>query len=181
MKARVTLLGHPVHQMLVVIPLGLWAMAVIFDVITMFRSSADLSIASYWNIVAGCIAAVVVALFGLIDWTKIPNRTRAKKVGLMHAGTNVAVLVLFIIAAGMRSDNPGYVVTGGSLVIQLIAFALAGLGGWFGGELVDAYGIGVHEGAHPDAPGSLGGRVRAPAGSPGISVDPSAGATTGAR
>jgi len=29
------------------------------------------------------------------------------------------------------------------------------VGGWFGGELVERLGIGVHEGANPDAPSSL--------------------------
>ncbi len=32
MESLVTLLGHPIHQMLVVFPPGLLAMAVIFDV-----------------------------------------------------------------------------------------------------------------------------------------------------
>jgi uncharacterized membrane protein len=33
MQSRARLLGHPVHQMLIVFPLGLLATAVIFDVI----------------------------------------------------------------------------------------------------------------------------------------------------
>ena len=33
MEARAKLLGHPIHQMLIVFPLGLLATAVIFDVI----------------------------------------------------------------------------------------------------------------------------------------------------
>jgi uncharacterized membrane protein len=156
MKARATLLGHPIHQMLIVIPLGLWVTAVIFDVITMFRPSPALSIAAFWNIVAGSIGAVLAAVFGLIDWTKIPNGTNAKRVGVMHALVNVGVLILFVIAAGLRWDNADYVATTGALVIELVAFALGGLGGFLGGELVGRFGIGVLEGAHPNAPSSLG-------------------------
>ena len=33
MESRAKLLGHPVHQMLIVFPLGLLAMAVIFDLL----------------------------------------------------------------------------------------------------------------------------------------------------
>jgi uncharacterized membrane protein len=164
MKARATLLGHPIHQMLVVVPLGLFVIAVVFDVITMFRPIPELSVASFWNIVAGCIGAVVAAVFGLADWTKIPAGTRAKRVGVMHALTNVTVLILFVIAAAVRWDNPNYAVGGGVMVLELVAFALGGLGGFLGGELVDRFGIGVYEGAHPDAPGSLGRRDREPAG-----------------
>jgi uncharacterized membrane protein len=152
MKARATLLGHPIHQMLIVVPLGLYVIAVVFDVITMFRPIEELSIASFWNIVAGSIGAVVAALFGVIDWTKIPAGTRAKRIGIFHAVANVAVLGLFVAAAAMRSDNPAYFVSTTALVLELVAFALGGLAGFWGGELVDRFGIGVHEGAHPDAP-----------------------------
>ena len=33
MESRAKLLGHPIHQMLIVFPLGLLAMAVIFDLL----------------------------------------------------------------------------------------------------------------------------------------------------
>ncbi len=33
MEAKARLLGHPIHQMLIVFPLGLLATAVVFDVI----------------------------------------------------------------------------------------------------------------------------------------------------
>lgn len=155
MRARATLLGHPIHQMLVVLPLGAFVTAVVLDVVTMFRSISELSIAAFWSIVIGACGAVLAAVFGLIDWTKIPKNTRAKRVGIFHALTNVTVLVLFVVAGLLRMDRDYYFVTGTILAIELVAFALAGLGGWLGGELVDRLGIGVHEGAHPNAPSSL--------------------------
>ena len=33
MKARATLFGHPIHQMLIVFPLGLLATSVVFDIV----------------------------------------------------------------------------------------------------------------------------------------------------
>jgi uncharacterized membrane protein len=159
MRARATLLGHPIHQILIVLPLGLFVCAVVFDVVTMFRPIAELSIASFWNIVVGSIGAVLAAVFGLIDWTKIPKNTRAKRIGVVHALTNVGVLALFVIAAFLRYDNTSYFVTTPALVLELIAFAMAGVGGWLGGELVDRLGIGVHDGANPNAPSSLSGRA----------------------
>jgi uncharacterized membrane protein len=155
MRARATLLGHPIHQMLVVLPLGAFVTAVVLDVVTMFRPISELSIAAFWSLVIGSIGAVIAAVFGLVDWTKIPKRTRAKRVGVFHALTNVSVLALFVVAALLRMDRDYYFVNGGILAIELVAFALAGVGGWLGGELVDRMGIGVHEGAHPNAPSSL--------------------------
>ncbi len=155
MRARATLLGHPIHQMLVAVPLGAFVTAVVLDVVTMFRPISELSITAFWSLVIGSIGAVLAAIFGLVDWTKIPKHTRAKRVGVFHALTNVAVLTLFVVAALLRVDRDYYFVSGSILAIELVAFALAGLGGWLGGELVDRMGIGVHEGAHPNAPSSL--------------------------
>ena len=154
MKARATLLGHPIHQMLIVVPLGLFVIAVLFDVINAFRPTTELSIASFWNIVAGSIGAVVAAVFGLIDWTKIPDGTRAKRFGVFHAVTNVGVLALFVAAAVLRWDNVSYAATTPALMLELFGFVLGGVGGWLGGELVDRFGIGVHDGAHPNATSS---------------------------
>ncbi|HET6583219.1 MAG TPA: DUF2231 domain-containing protein [Nannocystaceae bacterium] len=158
MRAKATLLGHPVHQILIVLPLGLYMCAVVFDVVTMFRPVAELSIAAFWNIVVGTIGGLLAAVFGLIDWLSIPKGTRAKRVGIFHALTMVSVVALFTISAFLRFDRDDYFVTTAALVLELAGFALAGLGGWLGGELVDRLGVGVHEGANVDAPSSLSGR-----------------------
>jgi uncharacterized membrane protein len=144
--------------MLIVLPLGLYVCAVVFDVVTMFRPISELSIAAFWNIVVGSIGAVLAAVFGFIDWSKIPKNTRAKRIGVLHAVLNVTVLTLFVISAFLRIDRDYYFVTTGILVLELLAFAIAGAAGWLGGELVDRLGIGVHEGANPNAPSSLSGR-----------------------
>jgi hypothetical protein len=49
---------------------------------------------------------------------------------------------------------------------------MAVVSGWLGGELVERMGIGVHEGAHPDAPSSLrGGRLDVPNTRPLVPAD----------
>jgi hypothetical protein len=44
------------------------------------------------------------------------------------------------------------------IVLSVVGAVLAGLTGWFGGELVERLGVGVAEGAHLNAPSSLSGR-----------------------
>ena len=91
MESRATLLGHPVHQMLIVFPLGLLATSVIFDVIFLANQDADMPIAAYWTQAAGIIGGLIAAPFGLIDWMRIPGGTRAKRVGAVHGMGNVIV------------------------------------------------------------------------------------------
>src|SRR5690606_6023450 len=55
MKARARLLGHPIHQMLIVFPLGLLATAVVFDLIAIFSDRLQWWLVSYWMMAAGII------------------------------------------------------------------------------------------------------------------------------
>lgn len=156
MEARAKLLGHPIHQMLIVFPLGLLATAIIFDVVHLFTGNGYWSEIAFWMIAAGILGGLAAAPFGLADWTKIPGGTRAKRVGSLHGLGNVAVLVLFAGSWMLRiaePQSPGLL----ALVLAFLGAGLSMLTAWLGGELVDRLGIGVDDGAHPDAPSSLSG------------------------
>ena len=71
MESRAKLLGHSVHQMLIVFPLGLLATAVIFDIIFLITGRPAWTDASYHMIPAGIIGGLIAAVFGLLDWLKI--------------------------------------------------------------------------------------------------------------
>ena len=161
MESRAKVLGHPIHQMLIPFPFGLLATAVIFDVIYLFVSNpatADtLSTVAFWMIAAGIVGGLVASPFGLIDWLAIPQGTRAKSVGLLHGVGNLVVLVLFALSLWLRYGSPlqAHQPTTLALILSFAGFALAGLTGWLGGELVDRLGVGVDDGAHLNAPNSL--------------------------
>lgn len=150
-------LGHPVHPMLIVFPLGLLGTAVAFDIVGLAQADNSWFGISYWMFAAGIIGGLLAAVFGLIDWIGIPSGTRAKTVGLIHGGTNVIAVLLFIISWFMRG-SPANTPSSGALTLSFIAVVLALVGGWLGGELVFRLGMGVDSGAHPDAPSSLSGR-----------------------
>jgi uncharacterized membrane protein len=154
MESKAELLGHPIHPMLIVFPLGLLATAVIFDIIGLIIGNGRWSEVSFWMIGAGIIGGLISAVFGLIDWSAIPNGTRAKRIGLLHGGGNVVVVLLFIISWFMRRSAPASPSTF-AYVLSFVGFGLAFFTGWLGGELVDRLGVGVDEGAHVNAPSSL--------------------------
>lgn len=114
---------------------------------------------SYWMIIAGIIGGIAAAPFGLIDWLAIPKNTRAKSVGLIHGVGNVVVLLLFIGSWYLRYSPPAipYVPMTLALLLSFVGFALAGVTGWLGGELVDRLSVGVDDGANLNAPNSLTG------------------------
>jgi uncharacterized membrane protein len=154
MESRAKLLGHPIHQMLIVFPLGLLAMAVIFDLLAIVLTNGYWSEISYWMIAAGVVTGLVAAPFGLVDWLAIPAGTRAKRIGAVHGVGNVVVVGLFAVSWLMRSDIPR-APESLALVLSFAGGGLALFTGWLGGELVDRLAVGVDEGAHVDAPSSL--------------------------
>jgi uncharacterized membrane protein len=154
MESRAKLFGHPIHQMLIVFPLGLLATALLFDVIQLVTGNGFWSELSYWMIAAGVVSGLVAAPFGLVDWMAIPWRTRAKRIGAVHGGGNVVVLALYGISWLMRTGNPAAPETP-ALVMAFLGGGLAMVTGWLGGELVDRLAVGVDEGAHLNAPSSL--------------------------
>lgn len=154
MESKARLLGHPIHQMLVVFPLGLLGASVAFDILYRLLDDGVMAQVAYYLIAAGLIAAVIAAPFGTIDWMAIPKGTRAKSIGAMHALGNLVVLALFAGSWWVRRDAPqapeilAHVLSFGGAFLSLVT-------AWLGGELVDRLGVGVSDNAHLDAPSSL--------------------------
>lgn len=154
MDSRAKLLGHPIHQMLIVFPLGLLGGSVIFDIIHIIRGGSW-SLAAWYMIGVGVITGLLAAVFGLIDWLAIPLGTRAKSVGTWHAIGNVIMLLLFAASWRIRRDDIANPETF-AYVLSFAGFALSGITAWLGGELVNRLGVGVHDGANLNAPSSIG-------------------------
>jgi uncharacterized membrane protein len=158
MKAKATLLGHPIHPMLIAFPLGLLPVASIFDIIYLSTHNGHWADISYWIIAAGIIGALIAAVFGFVDWLGIPQGTRAKSIGLIHGASNFVVVLLFIVSWFMRrpdSAMPSLL----AIVLGWIGIGIALFAGWLGGELVYRMNVGVDEGANLDATNSLSGRA----------------------
>jgi uncharacterized membrane protein len=154
MESRAKLFGHPIHQMLIVFPLGLLAMAVIFDLISVFTKSTRWTDMAFYMIGAGIVTGLLAAVFGLIDYLAIPAGTRAKSIGFLHGVGNVVVVVLFAASWYLRWNDPSYP----DWPAYLCSYLGAGVSlitAWMGGELVDRLGVGVDHGANLNAPSSL--------------------------
>lgn len=156
MESKVRVFGHPLHQMLVVFPLGLLATSVVFDLIHLIGGSASAATVSYALIAAGLVGGLIAAPWGTIDWLAIPRGTRAKAIGAMHGGGNVVVLLLFAASWWLRGGQATQPPTL-AWVLSFAGAALALVTAWLGGELVDRLGVGVSPHAHLNARSSLDG------------------------
>jgi len=131
------ILGHPIHQMLVVFPLGLLATSFFFDLAWAVTGRAELANVSWWMIIAGVIGGAAASLFGVLDFLAIPRGTRARRLGAWHGGGNLVVALFFAASLLVRRGAPEHP--------GALAIALSGLGvlltvitGWLGGELAES-------------------------------------------
>jgi uncharacterized membrane protein len=159
MESRLKLLGHPIHPMLIVLPLGLFSIGVLFDLIYLWNGDELFAQVAFWNISAGIVGGLLAAVFGFIDWTGIPRETRARRLGAWHGLGNFVIVLLFIVSWLLRQPDPAYAPNLLPFALAVLGVGLALITAWLGGELVYRLGVGVDRGAHLDAPSSLGGAV----------------------
>lgn len=147
--------GHPVHPMLVVFPVGLFATAVIFDILHLIFGNPVFPTVSFYMIAAGVIGGLLAAIFGFIDWLGLSNNSRAKNIGGWHGIGNFVIVVLFAISWFLRRGDPNLIPSSLALILSFAGIALALVTAWIGGEMVYRLGVGVDQGANVNAPSSL--------------------------
>ena len=155
MESRIKLLGHPIHPMLIVLPLGLLSIGVLFDVVYLVTGTELFAQVAFWNISAGIVGGLLAALFGFLDWTTIPRETRARRLGAWHGLGNFAIVLLFVVSWLIRQPDPSYAPNLLPFALGVLAVGMALITAWLGGELVYRLGVGVDADAHLNASSSL--------------------------
>jgi nitrite reductase/ring-hydroxylating ferredoxin subunit/uncharacterized membrane protein len=135
-----TWLGHPLHPLLVSLPIGAWSWATVLDLTTPGGSKAARKLVGW-----GVLAAIPTAAAGGSDWVDTSGAER--RVGLIHAIG--AWLSIGIYAASWRARRPGK--DGGRLLAIAGAATLADTG-YLGGHLSYRYGVGVDTTAFQSGP-----------------------------
>jgi uncharacterized membrane protein len=155
MQTRARVLGHSIHPMLIVFPLGLLATAVIFDILYLITDRSGFNVAAAYAIAGGVIGGLVAAVFGLVDWLGIPGGTRAKRIGAVHGLGNVVVVALFAVSWLIRASRDAWDPGAAALIFSFVGVVLALFTAWLGGELVERLGVGVSDRAGVNASSSL--------------------------
>lgn len=131
-----TWLGHALHPLLSIVPLGAWTSATVLDVAGGEESRA----AAQRLVGTGIIAAAPTALTGLAEFGNLGQRDR--RTASLHAVSNQVALGLFV--ASWVSRRRGNHRRGAALAAT--AHLAAGFGGFLGGHLTEARKV---SSAHP--------------------------------
>jgi uncharacterized membrane protein len=136
--------GHPLHPILVTVPIGAWVASLVFDAAShLVDDSRFLVQGSVWLIALGVLGAVAAAMFGFLDLLAITPGTAAFRTGLVHMGLNLAITAAYGAAWAWRASGDLTSVTTGQLVLSVISLAALGASGFLGGRLAYHYGVRV--------------------------------------
>lgn len=124
--------GHPVHPLIVAIPIGTWTLALGLDLLAAAgllreRSSkraADLALR------AGSAGAAAAIATGLADWQHLNGRDR--RVGLVHGTVNLTALSLNLLSGKLRGQGR----RAAGVWASAAAYACMTAGSYLGGYLV---------------------------------------------
>lgn len=143
MRTPAQIAGHPIHPMLVTIPIGLWIFSLVCDLVAMRSGAPETwASASYYAMVGGIIGALAAALPGLVDLLSLESPI--KSTAIKHMALNLTIVVLYVVNAWLR--HQGTVSAGVTLGLSVLAIAMLLVSGWLGGKMVYEAGVAVHAG-----------------------------------
>ena len=139
-----TWFGHPLHPVLVMVPIGSWTSASVLDV---HRRALLPGRPGGWS-ASGVVAALPSAVSGLADWSDTEGSRAAgggdpRHLELGRLGPVCGLLV------GPAAGGQG---AGGGAVLALAGMAVATGAGYLGGHLIYAQGVGVDTNAFQSGP-----------------------------
>jgi uncharacterized membrane protein len=140
MRTPASIAGHPIHPMLVTIPIGLWIFSLVCDLVHAGNGSPVWATVAFYCMAGGIVGALLAAVPGLIDLVSLPAGPRGT--ALTHMGINLTVVALYAVNLWMRMGSPE---RPGNLVwLSLVSVLLLAVSGWLGGKMVFEHGIGVN-------------------------------------
>ncbi len=124
-------LGHPVHPLLITLPIGTWMVSAVFDVVFKDVTTARRLLA------VGLAATPPTVLAGWADYTLLDRRQQ--RVGLVHAGSNAVGVLMFSLSwRAYRQQR-----LRSARAYTLLGLMVISVGGALGGHLSYAQGAGM--------------------------------------
>lgn len=134
-------LGHPLHPLVVALPIGAWTSAAVFDL-------AGCDNAADGAVLLGIAGGVASAVTGAAQYFDATNDEKPRRVGALHAALNATGLGCYLASAAMRVCGK----RDAARVFSMTGLAFVAGGGLLGGDLAYTLGIGVDRSAFEQMP-----------------------------
>ena len=143
-RSTARIAGHPLHPMLVPLPIGFLVGALVTDLMYWKTGWANYAYFSTWLIGAGIVTALLAALAGFTDFFG-ERRIRALRTAWWHMFGNLLAVVLSIVNFAFHMRDGAMAVLPTGLTLSAIVVVLLLFNGWMGGEMVFRHRVAVLE------------------------------------
>ena len=147
-RSTVTLLGRPLHAMLVPIPIVCFVATLITDIVYWQSAAMQWANMSAWLLIVGLIASLFAAPLGMIDFFGDP-RIRELRAAWIHGIGNVTALILAIFNCLIHARDAYTSVVPTGLILSALVVVILLVTGWNGWALVYRHGVGVRQREQP--------------------------------
>ncbi|AZS36081.1 hypothetical protein CVS47_00680 [Microbacterium lemovicicum] len=134
--------GHPFHAIAITIPIGAWVASLVFDIIGLISADpAPYATGSRVLIAIGLLGSIPAIIFGIHDYLRIPDRTRASSAATIHMGINFLVCGAYLFQFFLRTTTGEIPMF--AFVFSIVSLLFLSFSGWLGGKLAYRWGIRV--------------------------------------
>lgn len=140
LRTTAAIKGHPIHHILVPIPIALFLSALVTDIVFAVDGSEGWAEASKWLLGGGLAGAALAAVAGFADFFG-NARIREFRDAWLHMFANLTIVVLEAVNLMLRLADEG-LESWVRLALSAVAVILLLFSGWKGGELVYRHGVG---------------------------------------
>lgn len=141
-RSTARIAGHPIHAMLVPIPIACFVITLFSDLAYAATASMQWANMSVWLLTIGLLVSLLAVLAGLVDFLG-DRRIRALKQVWIHGVGNAAALVLEILNAFVHSRDAYTSVVPTGLALSFAVVLILLVTGWNGWDMVYRHGVGV--------------------------------------
>jgi uncharacterized membrane protein len=143
-RSKASFRGHPLHAMLVPIPIVCFVGTLITDIAYWWTAAMLWADMSAWLLVVGLIVSVFAVAAGLIDFVS-ERRIRELRPAWIHVLGNVTALILAIFNSLIHTRDAYTSVVPTGLILSALVVLILIVTGWNGWSMVYRYGVGVRE------------------------------------
>ena len=146
---------HPIHPIIVHFPIALLCVSVAFDILARRWPGSGLRDTSFYCLLAGALGAALAVVTGGMEEELAERAGAPESVLELHESLGTVTLIVFVALLGLRlAMQRGWIkdIPPLTLGLGVIGVVLLALTGYWGGELVYVYGIGVKAMMVPVAP-----------------------------
>jgi uncharacterized membrane protein len=136
---------HPIHPMLIPFPIAFFVATFVCDLVFWGSGSEFWASTSFWLLGAGLVMSALAAVAGLTDVVGDEKIRRLKDLWL-HAGGNIAVVLIQAYNFYLRYDQGSAAVVPTGTILSALVVAILLFTGWKGWELVYRHRVGVSDG-----------------------------------